>query len=94
MALGIDMGWCMALNLRKNLPKSSKLFIYDIVTSILDKFAENAQTNGLGEVIICKSAREVAENAVGRSKDCNRTGLLKKPTGNYFHYRARRQARP
>ncbi|EJD07026.1 uncharacterized protein FOMMEDRAFT_17459 [Fomitiporia mediterranea MF3/22] len=58
-----NMGWWMSLNLRKALPKSTKLYIYDIVTSILDKSAENARTQGLGEVVICQSSREVAVNS-------------------------------
>ena len=58
------MGWWMALNLRKKLPKSTKLRIYDIIPSILNRFADNASTHGLGEVDICKSAREAAENSV------------------------------
>ncbi|KAL5528337.1 hypothetical protein ACEPAF_7473 [Sanghuangporus sanghuang] len=58
-----NMGWWMSLNLRKALPKSTKLFIYDIIPSILDNFAENAKIYGLGEVVICNSSREVAINS-------------------------------
>ncbi|KAL5507189.1 hypothetical protein ACEPAH_6645 [Sanghuangporus vaninii] len=58
-----NMGWWMSLNLRKALPKSTKLFIYDIIPSILDSFAENAKIHGLGEVVICKCSREVAINS-------------------------------
>ena len=58
------MGWWMALNLRKGLPKSARLFIYDIVPSILENFAKTAELQDLGGVVICKSSREVAEQAV------------------------------
>ncbi|EJD02784.1 uncharacterized protein FOMMEDRAFT_107760 [Fomitiporia mediterranea MF3/22] len=55
-----NMGWWMALNLRKSVSRSTKLFIYDIIPSILDNFAENARIHDLGEVTICENAREVA----------------------------------
>ena len=40
--------------------------IYDIVTSILDNFASQTRDAGLGPVVICKNAREVAEQAARR----------------------------
>lgn len=56
------MGWWMALNLRKQLDSSSTLYIFDVISSILDKFVNHTQGSGLGPVVICKSAREVAEH--------------------------------
>lgn len=63
----LDMGWWMALNLRKRLENSATLYIYDIVTSILEAFVNQALDNKLGPVVICNSAREVAEKAVRTS---------------------------
>ena len=60
------MGWWMALNLRKNLENTATLYIYDIVTSVLDNFASQTRDVGLGPVVICKNAREVAEQAARR----------------------------
>ena len=54
----------MALNLRRRLENSATLYIYDIVTSILETFVNQALENKLGPVVICNSAREVAEKAV------------------------------
>ena len=58
------MGWWMALNLRKSLPKSTTIYIYDIVPTILENFRDASNTQGLGEVVICRNTREVAENSV------------------------------
>ncbi|EJD07027.1 3-hydroxyisobutyrate dehydrogenase [Fomitiporia mediterranea MF3/22] len=89
-----NMGWWMAMNLRKKLPKSTKLFIYDVVPSVLDKFSENAKLHDLGEVVICQSSREVAVNSditfviVPEGKHVRqvfldeRSGILSGPIGN------------
>ncbi|KAL5528340.1 hypothetical protein ACEPAF_7476 [Sanghuangporus sanghuang] len=58
-----NMGWWMALNLRRALPTSTKLCIYDIVPTILENFEDSATTHDLGEVVICKDTREVAANS-------------------------------
>jgi hypothetical protein len=54
------MGYGMALNVRKKIPSTSKLFIYDISPAILKKFQEEAG----GEVAIVSSSKEVVDHAV------------------------------
>ncbi|KAH8119346.1 NAD binding domain of 6-phosphogluconate dehydrogenase-domain-containing protein [Phellopilus nigrolimitatus] len=59
-----NMGWWMALNLRKALPKSSILYIRDINTAIVDDFVAHSQSFSLGDVVACHDARSVADSAV------------------------------
>ncbi|THH07759.1 hypothetical protein EW145_g3160 [Phellinidium pouzarii] len=59
----VDMGWWMALNLRKSLSKSTTLYIYDIAIPVLDDFVALAQSLNLGVVVVCRDAREVADKA-------------------------------
>ncbi|KAI5123994.1 hypothetical protein M0805_006405 [Coniferiporia weirii] len=56
-----NMGWWMALNLRRSLPKTTTLYIYDIVTSILDDFVAHARAFSLGTVVACRDAHDVAD---------------------------------
>lgn len=56
------MGYPMALNVRRKLPKSSTLYIYDLSTSALDRFVKEVGSEG--EVVIASSAKEVVDNAV------------------------------
>jgi len=56
-----QMGYPMALNVRRKLPSSSKLYVFDVVKSALQKFKEEA--GAYGEVIICSSSKEVTDNA-------------------------------
>ncbi len=55
------MGWGMAQNLRKKIPKSCTLIICELNKPRRDKFI--AETEGLLKV--AESPREVAEQAVG-----------------------------
>jgi 3-hydroxyisobutyrate/3-hydroxypropionate dehydrogenase len=56
------MGYPMALNVRRKLPKSSTLYIYDLSQSALDRFVKEVGPEG--EVVIASSAKEVVDNAV------------------------------
>ena len=56
------MGYPMALNVRRKLPKSSTLYIYDLSQSALDRFVKEVGSEG--EVVIASSAKEVVDNAV------------------------------
>lgn len=51
----------MAKNLRAKIPENETLTIFDVNTASLEKFTHEATPSG---VIIAKSPREVAENAV------------------------------
>jgi hypothetical protein len=55
------MGYPMALNIRRKLPSTSKLYVFDVVESALEKFKEESASHG--EVIICSSSKEVTDNA-------------------------------
>ncbi|PFH53732.1 hypothetical protein AMATHDRAFT_136762 [Amanita thiersii Skay4041] len=56
------MGFPMATRLRRGLPKSSILYIYDIDEDVLRKFVHESEQVGYNEsIIIAKNAREVAE---------------------------------
>ena len=83
----LDMGWWMALNLRKKLPSSTKLFIYDIVSSILDNFEDNASTHGLGQVSICRNAWEITEKSVSCLHSPQDRADMKLLTGIYMFCR-------
>ena len=56
------MGYPMALNVRRKLPKSSTLYLYDISKSALDRFVKEIGSEG--KVVIASSAKEVVDNAV------------------------------
>lgn len=56
------MGYPMALNVRRKLPKSSVLYIYDLSQSALERFVEEGGSEG--EVVAATSAKEVVNNAV------------------------------
>lgn len=56
------MGYPMALNVRRKLPKSSSLHIYDLSKSALERFVEEGGSEG--DVIVAISAKEVVDNAV------------------------------
>ena len=56
------MGYPMARNLASRLPKSSKLYIFDVNNTALDKFVKEF-SGTLPDIKISKSAREVTENA-------------------------------
>ena len=66
-AFHIDMGWWMALNLRKALPELTELYVYDLNTSTSEKLREQAAAQGLGIVKICTSCRDVATHSVRES---------------------------
>ncbi|KAI0700200.1 NAD binding domain of 6-phosphogluconate dehydrogenase-domain-containing protein [Cytidiella melzeri] len=55
-----NMGWRMALNLRKSLPNTTHVFIYDIRDDVLEDFISQSNSKGLGHVIACANSREVA----------------------------------
>jgi hypothetical protein len=52
----------MASQLASKLPSETVLYIYDVVPAILEKFA--AEFKGKRTVVICDSARQVAEKSV------------------------------
>lgn len=55
----------MAKNLRERLPKSSTLYINDVVPTVLDKFV--AEYSNLGPVVVCDSAAQIVAKSVGTS---------------------------
>ncbi|KAG6917228.1 hypothetical protein DXG01_003342 [Tephrocybe rancida] len=55
------MGYPMAIQLRRKIPTTSKLFIFDIDDVVLRRFVE--ETKGEGLVNVMQSAREVAEKS-------------------------------
>ncbi len=60
----IDMGWWMAKNLRRSLPREKLLFnIYDIQPTILEKFASEF-SDGHSDIVCCSSSKEIAEKSV------------------------------
>ena len=56
------MGYPMAMNIRKKIPSSSKLYIYDVSKSALERFKEEAGSHG--EIIIASSSKDVVDHAV------------------------------
>jgi hypothetical protein len=52
----------MALNLRKKTPQSVPVYVYDVYEPNMHKFAEAGCQ--YGEIVICGSAKEVAEHSV------------------------------
>lgn len=56
------MGYGMAMNVRRKLPASSKLYIFDVSKATLEKFKQEAGSHG--EVIIASSSKEVTDKAV------------------------------
>ena len=54
------MGYGMALNVRKKIPSTSKLFVYDISEAALKRFQAEAD----GEVVIASSSKDVVDHAV------------------------------
>lgn len=56
------MGYPMAVQLRRKLPASTPLAIYDLNEAALNQFVQ--ATEGCGETYIAMSSREVAERAV------------------------------
>jgi 3-hydroxyisobutyrate/3-hydroxypropionate dehydrogenase len=56
------MGYPMAVNIRKKIPSSSKLYIFDVAKAALEKFV--AENGSGGNVIIVSSSKEVVDNAV------------------------------
>ena len=62
IGLGL-MGDPMARNLLKKMPEDTQFFVYDVVSSAVDKFVQE----GEGRVKACASSREVAERSVGHA---------------------------
>lgn len=58
------MGYPMAAQLRRKIPKSSELRIFDLDRNVLERFAE--EMAGQGAVIVASNAKEVAEKSVSR----------------------------
>jgi len=67
-----SMGYSMCTNLRSKIPSSSKLYICDVVPSVLERFTKDWQ--GSGEVIIVKTPKEVADHAVSVLCQSEETG--------------------
>jgi len=66
MCVGLGMmGYGMAMNIRKKIPSSSKLYIFDISKAALEKFV--SEYSSAGEIIIASSSKEVVDNAVHSS---------------------------
>jgi 3-hydroxyisobutyrate dehydrogenase-like beta-hydroxyacid dehydrogenase len=59
IGLGV-MGYGMAINLRKKIPKSSTLIVCELVECRRDKFVAETQ----GATKVAQSPREVAQQAV------------------------------
>ena len=55
----------MAKNLRAKIPEADTMTVFDVNAASLEKFSQEASPSG---VIIAKSPREVAENAVSTSR--------------------------
>lgn len=55
------MGYAMASNIRKKMPKDATLYINDINVPACERFC--AEYKSLGPIEIVKTAREAAENA-------------------------------
>lgn len=55
----------MALNLRRKVPKSSKLIICELVESQVDKFLKEAEHQD--KITVASTPKEVAEQAVSKS---------------------------
>src|SRR5579862_1001624 len=55
------MGYPMALNIRRKIPSTSKLYIFDVSKAALERFKEEASSHG--EIIIASSSKEVTDNA-------------------------------
>jgi 3-hydroxyisobutyrate dehydrogenase-like beta-hydroxyacid dehydrogenase len=55
------MGFAMAMNIRKNIPASSTLYINDINPSACERF--RTEYSSFGPIEIVSTAREAAENA-------------------------------
>ena len=56
------MGFPMARNLRAKIPQSSRLVICEVVEAQIKKFL--AENDGVGEIRVVSSPKEVAEQAV------------------------------
>lgn len=56
------MGYPMALNLRRKIPKSFTLVILELNKEVIQRFVE--ETKEMGKVIVAKTPREVAERSV------------------------------
>lgn len=54
----------MAAQLRRKIPRSSELCIFDVDHTVLERFVE--EVSGQGVVTIGSNAREVANKSVGR----------------------------
>jgi 3-hydroxyisobutyrate dehydrogenase len=60
------MGYPMALNIRKKIPSSSKLYIFDVSKAALDRFKEEGGSHGA--VIVASSSKDVVDHAVNPSR--------------------------
>lgn len=83
------MGYPMAMQLRRKLPQTTPLSIFDLDKAALERFSQDCE--GLGEIHIAESSRDVAERAVSR-----RTRFLvfitQTSQGMYYHNSSRRNA--
>ena len=60
------MGFAMAVNLVKKLPRGSKLFVYDISTDAVDRFVAQHPESA----VAAGSAKEVTQNSVSFHYSC------------------------
>lgn len=70
----IDMGYPMALNLRKSLPESTILFVHDVVREKAEQFKYEAETQFQNDtdgfkVVILDTSKDVADNSVRIAND-------------------------
>lgn len=59
------MGFPMASNLRKKIPKESALYVHDIDTAAVERFVK--EHDSYGPVRVLNSAKEITEHSVSRT---------------------------
>ena len=85
------MGYPMAVNLRRKLPKSATLFIAELNADAVNRFMK--ETEEMGPVQVASAPREVAEQSVrlpeNRPTSLSAQTLLR--TGRNHYHASRRQ---
>ncbi|XRM40671.1 hypothetical protein ABZX51_003983 [Aspergillus tubingensis] len=55
------MGYAMAQNVRKSMPSTGRMYIFDVFCSTCERF--QTEMEGIGAVVVVDSAREAVEQA-------------------------------